>query len=442
MKYNGNLTNAALLEIDELQTRALELSSGSQKDRAESAVLLSRVATITRCGTSTEERAAIKKAARIEKAEKRYSELFAQYVCGKLPKDEFEHRCAVELRADDQQFGLWGRPISETYVGGDLQGGLASGISGAYTVPVDFFHSAINSTKAFAPLASEDNVTLVKEKTYALPARVFAGWDFGSFKAQRQDSSVAPSPGVPGTTGGTGDAVQNFGNNSSVSEAPPAYLKLLGSNIYTVVLRVDMSLEQDAMNGFDGGILQSLSEGFGEGFGRSMAGDLVIGTGTNQPSGILTGAASSGVSAGVVSYNLLKDTLHSVNPAYRASKKAAWVLTDSVLKQIRALEDDQHRPLLSVSEGDTVLMGKKVLIAPELPVYNGSASPVVAGALLFGDLSKYVVRVSAMTVKRLNERYADFHEAALVGRLRADAVVFNPDSSGTNPPIVKTSLLS
>jgi HK97 family phage major capsid protein len=51
--------------------------------------------------------------------------------------------------------------------------------------------------------------------------------------------------------------------------------------------------------------------------------------------------------------------------------------------------------------------------------------------VLFGALQKYIVRECiSLTLLRLDERYADFHQVAFLGYARADGNLLN---AGTNP---------
>jgi hypothetical protein len=67
------------------------------------------------------------------------------------------------------------------------------------------------------------------------------------------------------------------------------------------------------------------------------------------------------------------------------------------------------------------------------------ASPALSNQLVFGDLSHYIVHASAPLVRRFNQRFADFAEAAYIGMLMVDAVVFDP-TNGVTPPIISAEI--
>jgi len=373
----------------------------------------------------------------------KYGQRFAQYLGGKVSEYSFREMIdAGEFRTDDQSVGYWGRPSGVTYFGGDLSSSTSSGIAGGFTVPPVMHKVAINSTKQFAPLADPDVTGVIQEPTYNFPGKNIVGWDMSKVAAVLIDVNGAGGTGTAGTSGGHGDNVQYTTIGSSLGSVPPAYAQFYkNSSIFAITLLVGNELLQDAANGLDGGLFESFGKGMGEGFGRGLAPFLVSGTGVNQPKGISVGSASANVSA-AMSRATLDSIFFALDAAYRRSPKCAWLMSDSTLKQVRGLVDDQHRPLLHLSESGLVLYGKPVYIANELPSFV--SSPLVDGTVIFGDLSKYVVRLSAIHVTRLSERYADADETGFLCKMRADAGVFDPSQTtgGTNtPPIVKAAIV-
>jgi hypothetical protein len=74
-----------------------------------------------------------------------------------------------------------------------------------------------------------------------------------------------------------------------------------------------------------------------------------------------------------------------------------------------------------------------------LPLPNAMASPALSNQLIFGDLSHDIVHASAPLLRRLKERFVDFAEAAYIGMLMVDAVVFDP-TNGVTPPIISAEI--
>lgn len=171
----------------------------------------------------------------------------------------------------------------------------------------------------------------------------------------------------------------------------------------------------------------------GERIGRITNTHFTVGTGVSMPLGIVP-AATVGFTAPTTDsqvtswkYTSMVPLEHSVDPAYRGNAK--WMMSDSALMKTKLLVDSQGRPLwaASISTGapDT-LMGYPVII-------NNDMAAMAAGAksVLFGDLSKYMIRdVLGVTLLRLEERYADFHQVAFLAFARMDGDLLD---AGTHP---------
>lgn len=134
-----------------------------------------------------------------------------------------------------------------------------------------------------------------------------------------------------------------------------------------------------------------------ERIGRAMNTYFTTGTGTSQPRGIVTGAASGKVGTTgqtlTVIYDDLIDLEHSVDPAYR-KLGCKYMLNDASIKVIRKLKDSQNRPLyipalssaLSGSDLPTI-NGYPVIVNQDVAVMAANAK-----SILFGLLSKYKIR--------------------------------------------------
>ncbi|MDJ0923729.1 MAG: phage major capsid protein [Acidimicrobiia bacterium] len=125
--------------------------------------------------------------------------------------------------------------------------------------------------------------------------------------------------------------------------------------------------------------------------GNAFGYDLVLGTGTGEPNGIIT-AASAGVTggtgqAGVPTYNELVDVMNSVIPSYQV--KAEWLMSPTTWAAILKIKDDQNNPLIgSLADGAGVrLLGKRVVLDPNIADVATSAESIA-----FGDFSGYHMR--------------------------------------------------
>lgn len=144
--------------------------------------------------------------------------------------------------------------------------------------------------------------------------------------------------------------------------------------------------------------------------GRITNTHFTTGTGTGQPRGIMTGAAlgktgTTGQTTTVI-YDDLVDLEHSVNRAYRMSRRCGWMMADSSLKVVRKIKDSQGRPIfvpgyeMNVPGGapDT-LLGRAITINDDV-----AAMAANARSIAFGDFSKYVIRrVMDLTLFRMTD---------------------------------------
>jgi HK97 family phage major capsid protein len=177
-----------------------------------------------------------------------------------------------------------------------------------------------------------------------------------------------------------------------------------------------------------------IGSALGERLGRITNNYFTTGTGTSEPQGVVTFAASGVVSTAaagtfVIGWEDLVALEHSVDPAYRASASARWMLNDSTLRDLKLIVDGEDRPIwlpgIATREPDLIL-GYQYVVNQSMASQAADAKP-----LLFGDFSKFVVRdVRGVTLLRLVERYADYHQVGFLAFLRADSRGLN---AGTGP---------
>jgi HK97 family phage major capsid protein len=169
----------------------------------------------------------------------------------------------------------------------------------------------------------------------------------------------------------------------------------------------------------------------GERLGRITNAHFTTGTGTGQPQGVMTGATSGAVGATgnttTVPYVSLVALQHSVDPIYRTN--ARWMMHDTSLRAIKGLVDGQQRPLwlpgVASSEPDTIL-GQPYVINQQVAQMAANARSIA-----FGDFSNYYVReVRGMSMRRLEERYADNLQVGFFAFGRWGGVLVD---GGTNP---------
>lgn len=238
-------------------------------------------------------------------------------------------------------------------------------------------------------------------------------------------SSGADMP-IP-TTNDTGNSGVILAENTEAAEQDVTFgqLVLQAYKYSSKEVRVSIELMQDTSMD----MAAFLGEALGIRLGRITNNHFTVGTGSSQPNGLVTAGATSGVTTAsntAVTRDELVSTMMSVDPSYRTNGK--WMFNDTILSYILKLTDSTNQPLWLPGNdgpiGDTIL-GKPYVVNQD--VADGAA----AKAILFGDISKYLIReVTDIQFLQLNERYADFHQVGFLAFLRADGDLLN---AGTNP---------
>jgi HK97 family phage major capsid protein len=161
---------------------------------------------------------------------------------------------------------------------------------------------------------------------------------------------------------------------------------------YSNLIQITSELESDV--GFD--LLGYLAKAMGTALGNGSGMHFVTGTGTGQPEGVLVGAGTAvqvvggTPAASGASYQELVELYDSVIPPYQVN--ASWLMSQSALSKIRALTDNQGRPLFQPSlsgETNQVLFGRPIIVDPNMP-----AAGVGGTSIAFGDFSGYFIRDS------------------------------------------------
>lgn len=191
-------------------------------------------------------------------------------------------------------------------------------------------------------------------------------------------------------------------------------------------MKVPSELLQDS--GID--IPGTVAETQGTRLGRILNTHFTTGDNTNKPQGI-TNASVGEVSAGndALTFDDIIDLVHSVDPAYRKSPSARFMLHDGVLKYIKKLtigsSTNDSRPLWSPSyrEGapDTI-DGYQYLINQDMASSVSDAAKV----MLFGDMKAFAIRQAGpFVLKYLDQRFADIDQVAWLLLARFDARLRN-----------------
>lgn len=251
---------------------------------------------------------------------------------------------------------------------------------------------------------------------------------FGGMRQSRatilttSDGANLPMP----TSDDTAQTGALLSENTAVSEQDITFGQAtLGAYTYSSkLIRVSKQLLQDSA--FDIG--SHLAMKLGERLGRITNAHFTTGTGTAQPSGIVTGSTvgktgTTGQTTNII-YDDLVDLIHSVDPAYRFN--AEFMFNDATLAIIKKLKDGNGLPLFvpSVGSGGDVtssILGTSYVINQDMADMAANAKSV-----LYGDMSKYIIRDAlGVQMVRLDERYADLLQVGFMAYSRHDGLLLD-----------------
>lgn len=226
---------------------------------------------------------------------------------------------------------------------------------------------------------------------------------------------------VPKTTGHS--AAVLVAEAAGLTASDPVFGQAsLGAYKYGTLIQVSRELLDDAGVDLEGYLAMQAGRALGNAFGAH----LVTGTGSSQPSGVVTGSSAgvtggTGVSGAFTSDNII-DLQYSVIAPYRSSQACAWMMRDATIASVRKLKDTTGQylwqPSMQVGAPD-MLLGKPVFTDP-----NVAAVATSAKSVLFGDFSQYFVRLAGGVRFERSDDYA-FNTDLVTFRalLRGDGVL-------------------
>lgn len=217
-------------------------------------------------------------------------------------------------------------------------------------------------------------------------------------------SQITTSSGAPMSypmSDGTLEVGERVGENTLASSLDPTFSTdpLLTTKYSSKIMAVPIELLQDSSVD----LVAFLTQRAAERIGRLQNLDFTIGTGTNQPMGVVTAApvgksAATGQTVSIV-YADIVDMVDSVDEACLGmpSKQAdvpaisstGWMMGQTTRKIVRRLVDGNGRPiwLPACGESPPMLLDYPVHINNDMPVPAANAK-----SLAFGAFSKYLIR--------------------------------------------------
>lgn len=182
------------------------------------------------------------------------------------------------------------------------------------------------------------------------------------------------------------------GEGTAISESDPTFSSFitLGAYKYSFLLQLSRELIEDS--GVD--ILGFIATQTGNAIGYAVNAALTTGTGSSQPNGIVTAAASAvtGTTSGpTFSADNLIDLAYSLDGAARRLPGVGWMMNTASLGVVRKLKDSSGRYIFepSLADGNDRVLNYPVFENPAM-ASNASATKSV----IFGHLPSYYVRMA------------------------------------------------
>ena len=307
---------------------------------------------------------------------------FAKYLRSGLGSLNAEERHALETRGTDTQI-----------VGTDSLGG--------YLVPEDF-----------------SNILDVASKFTGIVEQV-------SQVINTNSGALLPYPTVDDTS--VSGAILSEATAPSVSDMTFAAVNLNAYNYSSGIVKVSRQLLQDGAFNLDAFLVDAL----GGRIARGTNADFTTGDGSSKPKGVVAGSAAgkTAASATAVTAAEILDLMYSVDPSYRNAANAGFMMKDSTLAAVRKLGLGSANdfpifvPAMNPGEKD-MLYGKPIHI-------NNDMDAIATGkkTILFGDFSKFVVRVAGgLQFLRLDERFADALVVGYIAYKRVDSNILQANA--------------
>jgi HK97 family phage major capsid protein len=237
---------------------------------------------------------------------------------------------------------------------------------------------------------------------------------------QRIDTGTGEQLTIPTLTAYSTATIKAAG--SAIADSEPTFSNItLGAFKYSLLIPVANELLNDSTIN----LTSLLAEQAGNGVGFAVNNDLTNGTGTVQPTGVVT-AAGSGITGstavgGAFTADNLIDLQYSLDGAARRLPGVAYMTSTAGLGRMRKLKDDDGAYLYAVNVGapDT-FAGYNVIENPAIPAVGTG----VVGSVLFGHMPSYIVRTAGGIQVATSTDYA-FNQDVTTFRvtLRADGAL-------------------
>ena len=229
------------------------------------------------------------------------------------------------------------------------------------------------------------------------------------------------------TSDGTSEEGELVDENGSATDADATFgVKSLPVFKYSSkVITVPIELLQDSSVDVEAFVRRRIADRLG----RITNRHFTVGTGSNQPQGIVPAvtvgvtAANSSSQVTAVTYDSLVNLQHSVDPAYREGGQCRFMFNDATLREIRKIKDGSGRPIFvpGYEQGSPGGAPDRILGDPIQINQNMAVMAASARSILYGDFSHYVIRdVMALELFRFTDSpYTKKGQVGFLGWLRS-----------------------
>ena len=194
------------------------------------------------------------------------------------------------------------------------------------------------------------------------------------------------------------------GQGSTVAVSEPTFNAFVTLGAYKFSALAQLSRELILDSGVD--IIGFLAGQFGNAFGNAIGNKILNGTGTVEPVGILTTAAtgvtSTAGSAGVFTADNVIDLVYSLDGSLRRLPSFALLANSSSIAALRKLKDASGRYIFDVGLGQDardLVLGVPVIETPSMPSVGTAATPLAVGDLK----SIYIRNAGGLQVDRSDD---------------------------------------
>lgn len=303
--------------------------------------------------------------------------------------------------------------------------------SGGTFVPTEFYPQLFAALAAHDALYDAENVTLIRS-TNGRPLPVPTAGDIENVAAIV--SATDPNSNTSVDLYETGHVVLGSYNFSSPR--------------FVVSMEAFQDLNVDSLTAID-----LAKRFFADRLARGIGNYLINGTGSGQPTGLLTAIANLGAPTVTAAGSAINDgssktganslgsqdftaALELLDEAYASSPKCAWAMNKKTLSNVAGIVDKYGNLLNLVKyddNGNATIFGIKVIICPSMPSIGASNVPVV-----LGDFSYFATRIvtdETSGVKTFTEApgLAENAKVALRTFVRADSNVLFTDTGSPMP---------